>query len=105
MRALTTRILPALVSMSLVACHAGAQSTATWKTAPGRPITTLYIGDGFYRYIIDPNAEVCALKSGGDDLLPVDCATLARNVPEARAAIGWIEPVAVILPAPAPAAL
>jgi len=57
--------------------------------------------DNTTRYLIDPRSHTCALirlQSGGDDSIPVDCAVLAANVPEAAQVITWVQ-----APAAAPA--
>jgi hypothetical protein len=42
-------------------------------------------------YLIDPRTETCAMVGPGGSLLAVDCAKLARNLPQVRDVISWLK--------------
>jgi hypothetical protein len=100
MRTLVSRFVPALLSVSLAACGAGAAEYSV--TTPGSSLQVIAI-DNSYRYLIDPNSETCVLAYLYEHMVLVSCEALARNLPAARPYITWLGPAAPALrPAPAP---
>ncbi|MEN9580887.1 MAG: hypothetical protein RJA70_3896 [Pseudomonadota bacterium] len=55
-------------------------------------------------YLLDPRTETCVLVYASTAATSVDCAKLARNVPEAREFLTWVprEEIAAVAAEPEP---
>ncbi|OJT19728.1 hypothetical protein BO221_35900 [Archangium sp. Cb G35] len=82
-------LVMALGATGCVAPHAQYASTNLERQAPFGVVEL----DSSHRYIIDPRTESCFLRVAGANsnfaLVPVSCAKLKKNVPEAVAYITW----------------
>jgi hypothetical protein len=103
---------PAVVLGLCVLLLGGCGRNIVFAGAPARPPVLISFdvpGTGLsLAYLIDPTTESCFLRDGG--LTPVDCALLAKNLPQAAQHITWgaresdVTPVAPTAPPAEPTA-